>query len=96
MLRNIEEVLDEKRRHEEYERNFYMSPKNNHFPFTHGENVELGRKQIREELQRDLRNLQMLKEKHEREQLGDEQYEKMYRNTLTEDAVIDHETKLFP
>ena len=40
MLKNIEEVLDEKKRYEEYERTFYKNPNNGYFPFTHGESLE--------------------------------------------------------
>lgn len=40
MLKNIEEVLAEKKRYEEFERSFFKSPKNSPFPYTHGENIE--------------------------------------------------------
>ena len=57
MLKNIEEVLDEKRQHQEMERSFYQQPNRQVFPYDHGDKVELGRMAIREELNRDLKNL---------------------------------------
>jgi len=41
---------------------FYLQPAQDYFPFTYGESVEKGRMAIREELNRDMKNLQALKE----------------------------------
>jgi len=49
-----------------------LTPATQNFPFTHGEKVEVGRMAIREELNRDLKNLQAMKEQQEREKIGDQ------------------------
>ena len=51
---------------------------------------------IREELNKDLKNLQALKEQDERDKFGDEQYDLVHSNKLAENPVINEDGKIYP
>ena len=52
-----------------------------HFPFTHGDTVDAARLQIREEMQKDLRNRITMIEDKERAKLGAEAYERLHNDS---------------
>ena len=58
-----DEGIAQRRERENDLRNERMAEKYDHFPFTHSNNVELGRAAIQKELQQDMKNFAAWKEK---------------------------------
>ena len=75
-------------------KNEKLAEKYDHFPFTHSNNVEEGRAAIQKELYQDMKNFAALKERMHRQKIGEEIYDKNYKNT--DNPVIEHESKLYP
>jgi hypothetical protein len=79
MRDNIEKIKAERAKTIEAEHDYRMTQKPiTYFPYTHGDTVDAARMQIREEMQKDLRDRIALIESNERAKLGEEAYEKLH------------------
>jgi len=56
-----------------------------HFPYTHGDSLELAREKGRQEMADDLKNKQIEIEVKERERMGDEKYDSVKDRIETKD-----------